>query len=89
MSTKQIKEDVSLTFKGLKKAYKVTVGVLEALAWGGLLATAFVVVYRNLKGEIAINDALFFAVVFSAIAITFRLLIEGARYFREVGKTES
>lgn len=88
MKAKQMKEDVTLTLKGIAKAYKVSVGVVEALAWGGLLATAYTIIYRTLKGELSLNDALFFAVCVSAVVITLRVLVEGARYFREIGKQE-
>lgn len=88
MSTKQLKEDTRATWRGIKKFYQVTVGVTEALAWGGLLAVAYTVIYKQFEGSLTLHKVLFAAVVFSAAAITLRLLVEGARYFREIGRLE-
>jgi hypothetical protein len=86
MSTKQLKQDTVATLRGIKKVYQISVGVFEALAWGGLLAVAYTIVYKEMEGSLELNMALFAAVAFSAIVITLRLLVEGAKYFREIGK---
>lgn len=85
MSTKEIKQNTVATWRGIKKFYQVTVGVVESLAWLGLLATTYTVIYRNLKGYMSLNDAVFYGVVLSAVVISFRLAYEGARYFRNLG----
>lgn len=86
MSTKEIKQNTAYTWKGLKKFYQVSVGVIEAFAWGGLLAVAYTIVFKQIEGSLNLNTALFTAVVFSTVIITLRLLVEGGKYFRELGK---
>lgn len=86
MSTKEIKSNTTAVFRGIKKFYQVAVGVIEALAWGGLLAVAYTIIFKQVEGSLSLHKALFVCVAFSAIAISLRLLIEGARYFRELGK---
>lgn len=85
MTAKQIKEDTTATFRGLKKVTVISVGVIEALAWGGLLAMGWTIIYKTLEGQIAMGTPAFAAVAFSTAAITLRALVELARYFKQVG----
>ena len=85
MSTKEIKSNVTAVGRGIKKFYKVCVGLVEAVAWLGLLTTAYTVIYCSLKNYILISPVLVTAVGVFALVITLRLAYEGAKYFRDLG----
>ncbi len=85
---KQLKNDTIAVCRGIKKAYDVAISVGEALAWGGLLATAYTILHNYLKGDLALSDPVAIAVSFSAFVITLRVLVEGAKYFKQIGSVE-
>lgn len=85
---KQLKQDTLAVLRGIKKAYDVSINVGEALAWGGLLATSYTILYQYAKGNLALSDAVAIGLTFSAIAISLRVLVEGAKYFRQIGSLE-
>lgn len=87
MSTKEISTNVQDTFRGIQRVFKVSVGVIEAFAWVGLLAIGYTLIFAALKDKITLSTPSFFGVTFSTAVITLRLAFEGAKYFRDTGRT--
>jgi hypothetical protein len=85
---KQFWKTLCAIARGIKKTFDAAVNVGEAIAWGGLLATSYTVIYQAFQGNIGLNDMQLYGVVFSAIGITLRVLVEGKNYFERIGSVE-
>lgn len=91
MSIKEIKQETSNTWRGLKKIWGVAVGVGEALAWVVLVALGAVISYQALHGEVDLqpNRTLLFVILASTIAVGMRMGWEFRKYARDLGKGEA
>lgn len=82
-------EDVKATVRGIRRSYKVFVGVVEAISWLVILGYTWITVYKTLKDYIALNEVELGFLFMAALVISFRLVYEGGRYFRELGSEET
>jgi hypothetical protein len=79
-------EEVKSAVRGVKKFYKVSVGVVEAVSWLVILGYAWITVYKALKNYTSLNELELGLLLLAAFVISFRLAYEGAKYFRDLGE---
>lgn len=89
MSLNEIKQNAVATGRGIKKAWQVTIGLAEAMAWGVALAVLGYILYQTLKGNMTLSDIKFALISLSFLLLSGRILYEGARYFRDLGQKDS
>lgn len=82
---KKTTEDAKAMGRGIKKVFKVTVAVVEAFAWLGLLFAAYAIIYHNFKGYFTVNEYVFYVHCVTTAVITVRAGMELGRYFKQVG----
>jgi hypothetical protein len=85
MSTKELTKEVNATWRGIKRVFTVTVGVVEAIAWLGLILFAWVNIFEVFKNTRAMNDVLFAGLIAVTLIISLRAAYEFAAYLRRVG----
>jgi hypothetical protein len=87
MTAKQVKENATSTWHGIKRFYLVSIGVIEACAWLGTQLTNYGVIYADLKGYVSLSMPVFYGLCASAVLISFRMAYEFMKYLRDLGRT--
>lgn len=82
-----MKANAQSTWRGFQKFFRNAVGVVEATAWIGLVGLGIATAWCTLKNEsVTLNDFGLYYIGLSATVISFRLVYEGAKYFRDLGQ---
>ena len=87
MSTKEITKEAHATWKGFVKVLTVTIGVVEAIAWLGLILFAWVNIFEVLKNTRTMDDVVFYGLIIVTVIISLRATYEFAAYLRKVGNS--
>jgi hypothetical protein len=87
--TKKVKvpivQNIKNTWNGARLFTRNLVAGAEAVAWIILIITGGTIVYRTLKGDLALNDFVMFAVAFATVAVAFRAAYEFVAYLNKQG----
>jgi hypothetical protein len=86
MSTKEITNNVQDIAKGVKKTFKQTVAVMEALAWVGALGIVTLVVWKGFKNyDLTIDLPMLLVALYTAPIVGMRVAWEFLDYLRKSG----
>lgn len=81
-----MKTNIKSTLHGLYKFSRTAIGVIEAFAWLGLVGLGIAATWCTLKNEpVTLNDVGLWYIGLSSAVISWRLVYEGAKYFRDLG----